>query len=354
MHLLIFNLGVNKNDPPLAFTIDWITEFAKHCEQVTVLTMSQGAYTLPDNVRVYDIGHRPGRSKLVLLYNFYRHLFYILSRYRIDGCFSHMNQLFSALGGGILWLAGIRLVTWYAHRSITFSLKMAHFFSTYTVASLYNAYPYKKNKLRVIGQGIDTLLFRRNPAATANPSCQLLYTGRITECKYIDILVKAVEILHSAYTRKVSLAIVGDTYGPQDIKYKHELMNMVKAAQLEQYISFRPAVPRYELPALYANAQLYVNLTHTGSGDKVAWEAMACEVPTLVANSDFAETLGKYKDLLLFNVDDAADLAQKIDGLMSKSNEEVAIIGSYLRHQVIALHSLERLPEKVLGLFASA
>lgn len=313
--------------------------------------MSQGEYVLPDNVVVYDIGHRPGRSKTILLFNFYRLLLYIVFHYRIDGCFSHMNQLFSALGGAILRLKGIPLVTWYAHSSITFSLKLAHFFSDYTVASLYNAYPYKKEKLHVIGQGIDTNLFQNQHVVKDSPVFRILYSGRISAVKRIDTLIKATGLLKSRGITHIQVLITGNASNEVDKLYLKELEQLAHSLDVTSLVFFSPALPRHQLPALNSSVDLYVNLTPVGSGDKVAWEAMACETPTLVSNTDFAETLGMYKEQLLFEVGNEADLAQKIEALLLKTQEEMNAMGRYLREQVIALHGLERLPVKVLSLF---
>jgi glycosyltransferase involved in cell wall biosynthesis len=352
MNLLIFNLGVNKHNPPLAFTIDWITEFAKHCESVVVLTMSQGEYELPSNVTVFDIGHHPNRSKLILLYNFYKNLFHILSHYKINGCFSHMNQLFSGLAGPILRVRGIPLVTWYAHPSVTLSLKIAHFFSNYTVASVYNAYPYKKDKLHVIGQGIDTKLFQKQLIDKAQGKINILCSGRISASKRIDTLIKAVSLLVKEGYSNIQTSITGNPSNKIDQAHLDDLKQLAHSLGITDNISFDPALPRHQLPALNSSVNIYINLTPAGFGDKVAWEAMSCETPTLVSNTDFAETLGIYKEQLLFKVGDEADLAIKIKALLQKTPEEMAVMGSYLRQQVITLHSLENLPPKILTLMA--
>jgi glycosyltransferase involved in cell wall biosynthesis len=101
---------------------------------------------------------------------------------------------------------------------------------------------------------------------------------------------------------------------------------------------------------VYQAARAFVNLTPAGFGDKVAWEAMACGVPTLVCNPDFKETLGKYADLLFFRLNDADNLAGKLLNLLQMPQEQSKEIGLYLRQQVLNLHSLEALPPKVLTL----
>jgi glycosyltransferase involved in cell wall biosynthesis len=91
------------------------------------------------------------------------------------------------------------------------------------------------------------------------------------------------------------------------------------------------------------------NLTPAGFGDKVAWEAMSCGRPCLVANDDFRETLGEHAGELLFRNGDAIGLAQKLAAFLAKSSTERAAIGADLRAQVERLHSLPRLAERILA-----
>ena len=76
---------------------------------------------------------------------------------------------------------------------------------------------------------------------------------------------------------------------------------------------------------------------------------MSCGRPCLVANQGFKETLGVYANRLLFRHGDAEDLAQHLDSVLSESEEERARMGAYLRQQVVALHSLDRLTGRLTG-----
>jgi glycosyltransferase involved in cell wall biosynthesis len=105
------------------------------------------------------------------------------------------------------------------------------------------------------------------------------------------------------------------------------------------------------LPQWYRRCRVHVNLTPSGFGDKVAWEAMACGRPSLLANAGFHETLGKYAEDLLFDPEDFEALASKLALLLAHSQREHDEIGMYLRQQVIRMHSLEGLASKLMSLF---
>lgn len=350
MNLLMFNLKLDVNDPPLSFTNDWVNEFAKHVDHLYLITMEKGVYEVPDNVQVFTVGLGKGVPKWKKTANFYRHLFGILRKNKIDGCFSHMQPIFSILAGPILNILNIPLVTWYAHPKINLTLKLAHFFSNHTVASLYSAYPYKKNKLTVIGQGIDTQLFQKIPMERPAKTTHLLYSGRISSIKNIETLVKAVALLKKHPQHDLLVTLTGNAQSEADERYLQELHVLIASLGLTHTIRFEKAISRSQLPRLNATADLYINLTPSGSGDKVVWEAMACETPTLVANTGFSETLGKYSTLLTFEYGNPVDLSHKIAQFLELSPIERADMGSYLRQQVIQMHSLNALPEKVLRL----
>lgn len=350
MNLLMFNLKLDRNDPPLAFTNDWVNAFAQQVDELHLITMEKGIYQVPDNVKIYTIGLGKAVPKWKKIARFYRHLFHILRTTRIDGCFSHMQPVFSALAGPVLKLSGIPLVSWYAHPKVHFILKTAHFFSTYTVASLYESYPYKKNKLRVIGQGIDTELFKNTVPRSAASPARILYSGRLSRVKNVETFIEALGLLQQHGGPAVVGEIVGNAQGSEDTRYEAALKQQVQVLGLTETVVFRPALPRHALPALNVTADLYVNMTPTGSGDKVVWEAMACETPVLAANQGFAETMGQYADILLFEYGNAVDMQQKIAHFLALSPEKRADIGAYLRQQVLRLHSLEALPGKVLSL----
>ena len=61
-----------------------------------------------------------------------------------------MTPLFSVLAAPILRPLKIPIVTWYAHPSLTNTLKLAHFVSNRIVTSLPGTYPYKKDKVKII------------------------------------------------------------------------------------------------------------------------------------------------------------------------------------------------------------
>ena len=341
--LLLLNLVTDAEDPILGFTTHWIRELAARVGSIDVITMRAGVTDLPANVRVHSVGKERGYSEPRRAWEFYRHLFRILREGPIVGCFSHMMPEFSTLAGPVLRWRRIPLVTWYAHPSLTPWVKLAHRFSTRMVTSLPSAYPYRTDKLSVIGQGIDTTLFA--PSAITPEEDLVLCVGRISRVKDHPTLLRAI----AALPQKVKLVILGATAGDRDEAYAAELRRLVAEFSLQQVVTFPPPLSSRQLPAQYSRCAVHVNLTPAGFGDKVAWEAMSCGRPCLVANEDFRETLGEHAPQLLFRTGDAADLAAKLGALLERTAAERSAIGADLRAQVERLHSLPRLVDSILA-----
>jgi len=240
--------------------------------------------------------------------------------------------------------SGIPLVTWYAHPSLTLPIRLAHVFSNRVVTSLPSAYPYRTDKLSVIGQGIDTALFAPSSHREVDED-MILCVGRISRVKDHPTLLRAVALLR----RDVRLVILGATAGAKDEAYARELQRLVAELRLEEAVTFAPSVSSTELPARYRECAVHVNLTPARFGDKVAWEAMSCARPCLVANEDFRETLGKHSAALSFRTGDAADLAQKLTALLEQTEQHRAAVGADLRANVERLHSLPRLADRILA-----
>jgi glycosyltransferase involved in cell wall biosynthesis len=354
MRLLVFNLATDADDPILGFTTRWICALAARVEFVHVLTMRAGRLEIPSNVRVYSVGKEKGYSEPRRVVEFYRILVRILREDNIDVCFSHMMPLFTVLAGPVLKSKGIPIITWYAHPKVTQVLKIAHRLSDRMVASVSTAYPYKRGKFTAIGQGIDTDLFSIDARALAGDPPMILCAGRLSPVKDHPTLLKAVWLLQRNYSRPFRVVVIGGPATSRDEPYVRSLYEQTTKLGLEETVCFERAVSMESLPSWYRRCTVTVNMTPTGSGDKVVWEAMACGRPCVVANEGFRETLGNYADSLLYAWGEAEQLAERLKWLLSLSREERAVMGMYLRGRVESMHGLDRLAQNLVNIFESA
>lgn len=349
MNLLWFNLSTDVDDPALGFTSSWIRAVAERVTRVHVVTMRSGRFELPGNVRVYSVGKERGYGIPRRLALFYRHLVHILRTEPVDACFSHMMPAFTVLSAPLLRPLRVPIVTWYAHPSVTPMLRAAHLLSDRMVTSLPGAYRYRKDKLAVIGQGIDVDHFSPRPSAGDEPP-MILCAGRISPVKDHPTLLRAVDLLRERFD-SFQVVILGSPARPSDRGYLESLETLVRELRLADIVRFHPAAPLEEMPEWYRRAAVHVNLTAEGFGDKVALEAMACGIPSMVANRDFAETLGGLDENLLFSWGDPSDLGRRLGSVLALPPEARKQMGRTLREQVVRLHSLAALADRLVGAF---
>ncbi len=346
MRLLWFNLATDENNSMLAFTPRWIEAVAAHVDAVDVITMTKGDYTLPANVRVYSVGKERGFSDPRRAFEFYRILGGLLARHRYDGCFSHMMPLFSVMAGPLLRLVGVPLTTWFAHPALSLQLKVAHALSTHMVASVATAYPWRQDdgKFIAIGQGIDTSVFAPDGAPPDDPP-ELLAVSRISRVKDQGTLVRAAALLRQRGVGPFRVTILGEAI---DAPYTAEVKALVAENGLGDIVSIRPNLRMEALPEIYRACTVHVNLTPTGFGDKVAWEAMSCARPCVYANEGFHETTGPAREALYFPHGNAEVLADRLEALLAMTPVERDALGTECRSGVLRLHSLDRLARRIL------
>ena len=353
MRVLYFNLATDTDDPILGFATRWICALAERVDFVHVITMRAGRVEVPDNVRVYSVGKDKGYSEPRRAFEFYRILFRILRDNHIDGCFSHMMPLFTILAAPILKMRRIPIITWYAHPSLTWILRVAHHLSNQMVTSVGPAYPYKHDKVAVIGQGIDTELFSPADAVPQDPPT-ILCVGRLSPVKDHPTLIKAAALAQKSGNQPFRVVIVGGPGSVRDESYVIALHEQVRQLGLEETVFFKPAVSNSRLPVWYRNCTVHVNLTPKGFGDKVALEPLACGRVCLVANEGFRKTLGNYADNLTYPYGDAERLAERLKWILSVSQEERRVMGMYLRERVESMHGLARLAASLVNILESA
>ena len=351
MRILLFNLATDAEDPILGFTTQWIRALASRVEFIHVITMREGIFEVPFNVRVYSVGKEKGFTEPRRAAEFYRLLFRVLRNDRIDVCFSHMIPIFTILAAPALKIKGIPIVTWYAHPKLTRTLKLAHLVSDQMLASLTTAYPYKRDKLVVVGQGIDTDLFLPCAGPAQHPPL-ILCVGRLSPVKDHPTLLKAVRLLRQNGCNAFRVTIIGGPAGPSDEHYVRSLHGQIEKLGLDEIVHFEAPVAMDTLPRWYQRSSLIVNMTPSGSGDKVVLEAMACGKPCVVANEGFKETLGEFAEHCLFGYGNAQHLAERLREMLSLSESRRQLMGHRLRQKVVQHHSLKRLADRLVEVFA--
>lgn len=352
MKLLIVTQKVDQNDPILGFFCRWITEFAKNAkdaagqkQKITVITLSKGTYDFPDNVKIVSLGKENGGSRLRLIARFFTALWRERNEY--DTVFVHMNPEYIVLAGLIWRILRKKIFLWYVHRSVTWRLRIAHFFAHGIFSSTPESFRIQSNKVSFVGHAIPLDIFARpvdvplrnvrGDYGVANP-LRIVSVGRITPIKRHEILIDAVAMLRDRGSAlKVVVSIVGSPVYPKDHAYFAMLKQKVAEQKLEKEITFIPAVPPHQIASWYWNNDLLVNLCPTGGLDKVVLEAMAAGTPVLVTNKAFNGLLGTYAATALVDAEGVKGVtemvARRVEGIY-KGQIATNSMGAYMQRQV--------------------
>lgn len=146
-------------------------------------------------------------------------------------------------------------------------------------------------------------LERRHPSMRS--STLLLYVGRISQEKNLELLAEAMEKM-LARNPNIHLLIVGD--GPK----RAELHHVFHKRGLTKAVTWAGLMPREELPMAYSAADLFVFPSATETQGLVTIEAMLCGAPVVGVNEmGTGEIMEGDKGGLLAE-NDAEDFARKV------------------------------------------
>ena len=349
MHLLLFNLATDVDDPILGFTSRWIRALAEQVEHISVITMRAGRVEVPDNVSVYSVGKEKGYSEARRAVEFYRCLFHILRNNHIDACFAHMMPVFAVMGAPFLKARNIPITLWFTHRSVTVLLRIAEKLVDKIVTASPESFRIPSGKLIVTGHGIDTDMFvPRESSRGPDQPFTIVSVGRIAPIKHLDILIEALRILvKERQTDEVILRLVGGVY-PHDEKYASELSQRIRGYGLKDAIEWVGFVIHSEVVKEYQNADVVVSLTPAGSLDKAPLEAMSCGVPILTSNVSFNDLIDRIDPNLFLPEANPNILADRLKRISDMDRNERQQLGEALRQKVVEHHGLKDLIRKLV------
>ncbi|MDE1875191.1 MAG: glycosyltransferase family 4 protein, partial [Patescibacteria group bacterium] len=289
MRLLILTQAIDRRDPVLGFFHRWVEELAEHFDQIEVVCLREGEHELPGNVSVHSLGKDQGKSRLTYIARFYKSIFSL----DYDSVFVHMNPEYLVLGGAFWRLTGKRTTLWYAHRSVTWKLRLAAALVDSILTPSRESFHLRSHKVSVVGHGIDTDLF--SPTSTIEPVLPIIATvGRISRIKNVDVLLKAVERFSSEHSAGVSLSMIGVAVTEDDRAYEAGLKRMVSNGPLSDRVSFEGPKSQAQVAAKLRNIRLFVNLSETGSLDKAVLEAMSVGTVSLSSNPGLKSVLDPF------------------------------------------------------------
>ena len=345
MRLLIISQKVDISDDNLSFFHRILEKFAEKLEKVYAVCLAQGKYQLPKNVEVFSLGKERRLSKLRQLIRMQKFLFSHLSE--VDGIYCHMCPIYAVLSYPLVKIFRKNLVLWYAHGAVSWKLRLAEKLVDEVATSSLAGCRIKSKKINVLGQGIDTELFRpvevRPPEEVGPRVIRILYAARLVPVKDHKTLIEAVNILvNKKGIKNIEVSILGTPVSDSQKKYLEGLKTLIQSYKLQDFVKFFGGISFLKMPEQFQRADLFVNPSSTGSLDKVVLEAMASGCLTLTCNEAYKEILAeKY----MFERGDAENLAVKIADLMTAPKDPA------LRETVVKNHNLDNLIDKIISEF---
>lgn len=362
MRLLMITRKVDRYDPLAGFAYGWIKKIAQNVDQLNVLCLEKGDITdLPANVKIYSLGKEKGASRFKRFLNFQILALKLVPK--SDGVFCHMNPEYTIAIAPYAKLFRKKIVSWYTHGAVTIKLRLLEKLANTVLTASKESFRLPSKKVIVTGHGIDTEFFHppapgqetitkfylEGREAGSLATYKILTIGRISPTKDYESLIKAVDILvNKENVKGLKVNIIGGPGLPEHQSYLDSLKQMVQTMKLQNVVSFLGAISNIETVGHYQDADLFVNLSGTGSVDKAVLEAMACGTIVLTSNIAFEQILGN--DFMV-EQNNPEKLAEKIKWVMDLPAQEKQEIKEKLRTEVVTNHDLNNLAKKIAEAF---
>lgn len=346
MRLLLITFVLDETHPALAWQVSVVREMAKKVEKLYVLTSRVGVTgRIPDNVdvlvppiRPLGIPHRFGGR-----WAFNRDIYRYCIKNRIDSVFIHMDMEWAYILYPTFKLLKLPVVMWYAHGSVTRRLWLAIKCVDRVVTSTQEGCRVDDDKIRVIGQAINTERFKIQSKRRME---SVLYVGRISERKRVNLLYQVYKkSQHTEHrSNNIRFDIVGPPLNEEDLRYESNIRASVWQDRNEQGFRMLGLVPYERIPDFYESAFLHLNVSDTGSMDKTVMEALASGCPVLTSNAAFFDLLEAYPEFLIHD-DRPEAIAEKIGHIYQRREQYDPHI---LRSIVQNGHDLDTYADRVM------
>jgi glycosyltransferase involved in cell wall biosynthesis len=332
MRRLVFvTQSVDPAHPVLAATIPKVRALAERVEEVVVLTQAAAGASFPANVEVRTFG---ARSRTGRIWLFERELARALPAQAV---LAHMIPAYVLLAAPLVRPRRIPLLLWYTHWKASTTLRVAERLATAIVTVDRRSFPLESAKVRAIGHGIDVNEFQCSERR-GREGVRALVLGRYSPAKGIETILRGV-----AQVDGIEVEVRGTSLNGLEQRHRRDLERLG--------VPLREAVPRTQVPELFAAADVLVNNMEAGAPDKVVYEAAAACLPVLASNPVFDELFDGYQ--LSFERESPESLAERLRWFSALGDEERAEIGRTLRERVAQRHSVDSWADGVLAAASS-
>ena len=284
--VVIYNLITDENDPVTAFALDWIRAFAETSDQVVVFSTHVGRYSLPSNVKVYEVGGGSPKKRLIAVFKLLSSLFLVLKIRGNRIILHHMSEKTACILGPFYRCLAINQGLWYSHNRNSIILKCASLFVNFIFTPTSNSFPIKISKINAIGHGISLSRFE-GYVKTTQPRKGIVSIGRISKVKHLEKIIDALSLVKP---ERPTLTFIGPVM--EEAKYVNLLKSRAKILEVE--LSMKAGTPYNEIPAAVSK----YSIAFSGSPntvDKSVLEAAAVGCFIVSENPHVLELTGMKK-----------------------------------------------------------
>jgi glycosyltransferase involved in cell wall biosynthesis len=285
--LVFVTQQVDREHPTLGAAADMVAALASRFDEVVVLAASAAVRTLPSNVRFRSFS---APTQLLRGLRFEAGLARELVRGRPVALLAHMSPVYAVLAAPLLRPLRIPVLLWFTQQRGGANLGRAARLADAILSVDARSVPLSSPKVHAVGHGIDTELFTCTPRRVDGDGLRLLSLGRYSEVKGHDVALRALRRLLDDGV-DAGLTVRGEEATPNDAHVRARLEELIDELGLRSRAELLDALPRSEIPGLFAGADVLVNATHGMSADKVVFEALASCLPAVAASPVFDSLL---------------------------------------------------------------
>lgn len=184
--------------------------------------------------------------------------------------------------------------------------------SDFMKRSLSSSYGLREESIAVIPNGISLHQYRPVEPVQPRQAGLLLYVGSLWRMKGVDILLRAMARMSSAFP-SLRLKIVGGG-GERPV-----LMRLVREAGLESRITFCGVLEQNQLLSLYREAMALVLPSRSEAFGIVLLEAMASGLPVVAADTGgIPEVVVSRENGLLFETESVERLEEQLEAIITQ------------------------------------
>lgn len=194
--------------------------------------------------------------------------------------------------------------------------------------------------IETIPNGVDTEMYAPAGRPSAAERCRVLFVGRLTYQKGLDVLMDALSNIAPGVRPHVTLAGEGDA--------RAHLARKVRGFGLEDDVRFSGWHDRHEIPDLYKDADLFVLPSRHEGMSNALLEAMASGLPVIATDIAGNEELVSHgENGLLVPVEDAPALSEALARLAADHSLRKRM-GAAARNRIVERYSWKRVAREYL------